>query len=44
MNKAEESMLLMNMEDTSTEDFQLEYLAYENSSGSSMPIQQLFAE
>lgn len=37
-------MLLMNMEDTSTEDFDLQYLGFENTEGQSLPVEQLFSE
>jgi len=42
--KLENSMLLMNMEDSTTDDFDLQYMAFENTQGKSMSYQQLFAQ
>jgi hypothetical protein len=43
LNAFENQVLLMNMEDTSTEDFDLQYMPFENKSGTSLGLQQLFA-
>jgi len=38
------AVLLMNLEDSSTEDYDLQYLGFENAEGMSLPAEQLFSE